>query len=204
MITIEEVRKYITKRYERWLDYSKYHCAMQGMAGEEVDLLNEVMISLLEKPEEKLLELYNKKHKQYRELDYFVLRMIKMNATSDTAPYRHKYKPIPVDANISYSQLEIEDLADDEEDRAGEILRKTRIIREAIEDIEPHTDPLDIEAFCFRYFDGESGDNWKESDINRKICYNRSHRARNSIKVFVENYDTRRLKVKSIWYNFAG
>ncbi len=62
MITIEEVRKYITKRYERWLDYSKYHCAMQGMAGEEVDLLNEVMISLLEKPEEKLLELYNKKN----------------------------------------------------------------------------------------------------------------------------------------------
>jgi hypothetical protein len=201
---IKEVKNYITKRYERWLDYSKYYCAMQGMAGEEVDLLNEVMISLLEKPEEKLLELYNKKHKQYRELDYFVLRMIKMNATSDTAPYRHKYKPIPVDANINYSQLEIEDLADDEEDRAGEILRKTRIIHEAIEDIEPYTDPLDIEAFCFRYFDGEPGDNWKESDMSRKICYNRSHRARSSIKTFVENYDTRRLKVKSIWYNFVG
>ncbi len=72
MTTIEDVRSYITKRYERWLDYSKYHCAMQGMAGEEVDLLNEVMINLLEKSEEKLLELYSKKHKQYRELDYFI------------------------------------------------------------------------------------------------------------------------------------
>lgn len=202
MTTIEDVRSYITKRYERWLDYSKYHCAMQGMAGEEVDLLNEVMINLLEKSEEKLLGLYNKKHKQYRELDYFVLRMIKMNATSDTAPYRHRYKPLPVDANINYSQLEVEDLEDDEEDRAGEIFKKTRIIHEAIEDIEPYTDPLDIEAFFFRNFDGEPGDKWKEN--NAKKCYERSYLVNRKIREFVNNYDTRRLKVKSIWYNFAG
>lgn len=202
MITIEEVRSYITKRYERWLDYSKYHCAMQGMAGEEVDVLNEVMLSLLKKPEEQLLDLYNKKHEQYRELDYYVLRMIKMNATSDTAPYRHLYRPIPKDDNVNYSHLEIEDLADDEEDRAGEILRKTRIINEAIEDIEPYTDPLDIEAFYFRFFDGEPGANWIEKKT--KICYDRSYRVMNSVKIFVNNYETRKLKVKSIWYNFAG
>ena len=202
MTTIEEIRKYITKRYERWLDYSRYHCTMQGMAGEEVDLLNEVMLNLLEKSEEKLLGLYNKKHEQYRELDYFVLRMIKMNAASDTAPYRHRYKPLPVDANINYSQLEVEDLEDDEEDRAGVILEKTKIIREAVESFEDYMDPVDLEAFYFRYFDGELGTNWREE--SSKICYNRSYKVLTSVREYVKNYDTRRLKVKSIWYNFAG
>jgi len=201
VITIEEVRSYITKRYDRWLDYSKYHCAMQGMTGEEVDLLNEVMISLLEKPEEKLLELYSNKHKQYRELDYFVLRMIKMNATSDTAPYRHRYKSIPNDENVNFSNLEIEDVSDDEEDRAGEIMRKTLIVREAVDELEEYTDPLDIEAFFFRYFDGEQGHNWKED--NPKLCYDRSYKVLSSVKKYVENYETRKLKVKTIWYNFA-
>jgi len=201
VITIEEVRNYITKRYDRWLDYSKYHCAMQGMTGEEVDLLNEVMISLLEKPEEKLLDLYSNKHKQYRELDYFVLRMIKMNATSDTAPYRHRYKALPIDENENYSHLEIEDVSDDEEDRAGEIMRKTLIVREAVDELEEYTDPLDIEAFFFRYFDGDPGHNWKET--NPKLCYDRSYKVLNSVRKFVENYETRKLKVKSIWYNFA-
>ncbi len=198
---IKEVNNYITKRYERWLDYSRYHCGRQGMADEEGDLLNEVMISLLEKPEEKLLELYNKKHKQYRELDYFVLRMIKMNATSDTAPYRHKNKPAPIDRNVDYNLLEIEDIEDDQYDRPGEILEKTRLIREALEDLEEYTDPLDIEAFYFLRFDGETATAWKESNADK--CYERSTRVANKVKVYIKNIETRRLKIKSIWYNFA-
>ena len=163
---------------------------MQGMAGEEVDLLNEVMLNLLEKSEEKLLGLYNKKHEQYRELDYFVLRMIKMN------------EPLPVDANINYSQLEVEDLEEDEKDRAGVILEKTRIIREAVESFEDYMDPVDLDAFYFRYFDGELGTNWREE--SSKICYDRSYKVLTSVREYVKNYDTRRLKVKTIWYNFAG
>jgi len=200
-MALEEVRKYIERRYERWLDYSKYHCGSQWMAGEEGDLLNEVMISLLEKPEEKLLELYNKKHKQYRELDYFVLRMIKMNATSDTAPYRHKNKPAPIDRNVDYSSLEIEDIEDDQYDHSGEILEKTRLIREAIEDIEEQSDPLDVEAFFFKYFDGEKSTAWRE--CNAKKFYERYCRVANKVKVYIKNIETRRLKIKSIWYNFA-
>ena len=202
MVTIKEVRNYITKRYERWLDYSTFHCERQGMYGEGGDLLNEVMINLLEKPDDQLIELYNSKSKQYRELDFFVLRMIKINATSDTAPYRHKKKTVPTDDNVNYFYLEIEDAAYEEDDIPGEIMRKTNIIREALEDIEPYTDPLDIKAFYFRYFDGEQGTDWKEDD--HKKCYDRCYKTIKKVRSYADNIQTRRLKVKSIWYNFAG
>ena len=45
----EALNKYIEKRYDRWLDYAKYHCSLAGMADEAIDVLNEVMCMLLQK-----------------------------------------------------------------------------------------------------------------------------------------------------------
>lgn len=45
----EAVNNYITKRYERWLDYSLYHCGLAGISDEATDVLNEVICSLLQK-----------------------------------------------------------------------------------------------------------------------------------------------------------
>lgn len=59
------------------------------------DLLNEVMCLLLQKPPEHLSRLMEAKQDKYTELDFYILQMIKLNITSDTSPYRHKYKPIP-------------------------------------------------------------------------------------------------------------
>ena len=39
----EALNKYIEKRYDRWLDYAKYHCSLAGMTDEAIDVLNEVM-----------------------------------------------------------------------------------------------------------------------------------------------------------------
>ena len=36
------VNNYITKRYERWLDYSLYHCGLASIPDEATDVLNEV------------------------------------------------------------------------------------------------------------------------------------------------------------------
>ena len=51
----EAVNNYITKRYERWLDYSLYHCGLAGISDEATDVLNEVICSLLQK-QSKLLD----------------------------------------------------------------------------------------------------------------------------------------------------
>lgn len=151
------------------MDYASYHCSCAGMAGEEVDLLNEVMISLLEKPEEQLLGLYNKKHEQYRELDYFVLRMIKMNATSDTAPYRHKYKRIPVDENVSFADIELEDTEYDDayERRQDEILEQMNKVRSILR--STFFDPRVQMIFEWRFIQGEKFKDWPGEETEKEL-----------------------------------
>ena len=42
------INSYITVRYDRWLDYSQYHCSLACMPDEALDVLNEVLAMLLE------------------------------------------------------------------------------------------------------------------------------------------------------------
>ena len=63
--------------------------------------------------------------------------MIKLNVTSDTSPYRHKYKPIPVDENVDWRRLNIIDEPDDSIDR-------TEYIRERMQDIRDMVDLLGL------------------------------------------------------------
>lgn len=163
----EEINKYIKKRYDRWLDYASYHCGCAGIADEAIDVLNEVLLDLLQKPESKVTGLLRKKSGQYTELDYFVLRMIKLNATSPTSPYRHKYKPIPVDANISYSQLEIEDLEYDDEDAPGDIVEKTRIVRSIFDSLIISDYAKSV--FIWRFFYGEKFSEWPGIETEKEL-----------------------------------
>lgn len=133
----EALNKYIKKRYDRWLDYAKYHCSLAGMSSEAIDVLNEVMCMLLQKPLEHLSRLMEAKQGKYTELDWYILQMIKLNVTSDTSPYRHKYKPIPVDENVDWRRLNIIDEPDDSIDR-------TEYIRERMQDIRDMVDLLGL------------------------------------------------------------
>lgn len=151
---MKKINEYITKRYQRWLDYATYHCAQAGIPDESVDVLNEVLLSLLQKPEDQLLKLLNAKKNQYTELDFYVLRMIKFNATSDTAPYRSKYKPMPVDKNIDYSSIDIIDDEDDATDTAGFIYDKMKYIRETLESLNLGANAYAVFEFKF-FHDGD-------------------------------------------------
>ena len=150
----EALNKYIEKRYDRWLDYAKYHCSLAGMSSEAIDVLNEVMCMLLQKPLEHLSRLMEAKQGKYTELDWYILQMIKLNVTSDTSPYRHKYKPIPVDENVDWRRLNI---------------------RERIQDIRDMVDQLGLSEkakriFAWKFFAGESFADWPGPE-NRKELY---------------------------------
>lgn len=105
-----EIDAYIEKRYERWLDHSRHHCNLNGLNDESVDLLNEVLLSLLSKDKAKIQAMYDKKKGKYRELDFYILKMIQLNAKSPLAPYRWKYKTNHRDENIDISRLKIEEI----------------------------------------------------------------------------------------------
>ena len=75
------INKYISERYDRWLDYAVYHCSHANMNDEAIDVLNEVLAMLIEKcdsNETHIMQLYESKKGQYRELDFFILQMIKL------------------------------------------------------------------------------------------------------------------------------
>lgn len=163
----EAVNNYITKRYERWLDYSLYHCGIAGIPNEAADVLNEVLCSLLQKDIKKLEKLLESKKNGYTELDFFVLRMIKLNATSDTSPYRSKYKSLPVDENIDYTRLDIEDISDESEDRKAEILDKLHLVRETFENLDLST--IAARVFEFRFFQDRNFSEWDGPETLKQL-----------------------------------
>nr|DAJ26557.1 MAG TPA: hypothetical protein [Caudoviricetes sp.] len=162
-----KVEKYISKRYERWLDYASYHCEQAGMPEEACDVLNEVLCSLLQKDNCKLEQLLSIKKNGYTELDFFVLKMIKLNATSDTSPYRSKYKPMPVDDNVDYSRLDIEDISDDSEDRNAEILNRLHLVRDTFENLE--LGDLAAQVFEFHFFQDGNFSEWEGSETLKQL-----------------------------------
>lgn len=165
---MKKINEYITKRYQRWLDYATYHCTQAGMPDESVDVLNEVLLSLLQKPETQLLKLLEAKKNQYTELDFYVLRMIKFNATSPTAPYLARYKPMPVDKNVDFSLLDIEDTQTEEIDRAAYILDRMHEIRKVIEELGFSEKSMAI--FEYRFFQDGAFKKW-DGDESVKELY---------------------------------
>lgn len=108
------VHDYIILRYPRWLDYATFNAELAHLHGQGQDLLQTVLESLLTKDLGLLEGLLSRKKGEYTELDYFVLRMIKLNVTSPYAPNRHKNKGLPKDENADPWGLDIIDEGPDE------------------------------------------------------------------------------------------
>lgn len=161
------IEKYINKRYNRWLDYASYHCGLSGMPDEATDVLNEVLCSLLQKDSAKLEKLLEAKRNGYTELDFFVLRMIKLNATSDTSPYRSKYKPLPADTNVDYSRLDIEDVPEETSDRNEIILERFHQVRETLEELE--LSPIAKKVFEYRFFEDSNFSEWPGTESLKQL-----------------------------------
>ena len=133
---IEEVRLYVSKRYQRFLDYAKYHSSLAGLESEANDILNEVMASLFSKDFNYLVRLYTTKRNTYYELDFFILHMIKLNCHSHTSPYQSKYKRIPADPRVNYERLNLIDEQDEEIDKAAITLKQFRLVRFVFERLD--------------------------------------------------------------------
>lgn len=163
----EALNSYIEKRYDRWLDYSTYHCGLAGMDGEAVDVLNEVLCMLLQKDQEVIARLMEAKQGQYTELDFYILQMIKLNITSDTSPYRHKYKTVPVDDNVDYRRLNVIDEPDETADRSEYICDRFREVRDIVTSLGLSERAQQI--FTWKFFAGESFADWPGSESKKEL-----------------------------------
>jgi hypothetical protein len=156
---IEEIRLYTNSRYSRWLDYSKYHSTLAGIPDEATDVLNEVLLSLFSKDPQFQERLFRTKKGQYREFDFYILRLIKLNCHSQTAPYRHKTRyAVPMVFNPNFSRIEIEDCEDDQTDTAAEMLKQFRLVRYGFSGLD--LDEFERRVFQFRFIEKNSFAKW--------------------------------------------
>lgn len=184
MVVSKKLDQYITNRYPRWLDHAEYHAAKAGIPDEAGDILNEVILDLLGKPESKIEEMlsrkkrsYNKKDKrEYAELDWFILKMIRLNAYSKTSPYRHKTRSIPLDQNVNPYYINTEDLTHEEIDRNETILDKNNKVREILESL--NIPEADKKIFSWKFFGDNSLRSWPGEESYSVVCgiYNRVKR----------------------------
>ncbi|MGI6048726.1 MAG: hypothetical protein ACOYEG_12115 [Petrimonas sp.] len=184
-----EINNYLNKRYDRYLDYAEYHCNCAGIPDEAQDILNEVLLNVLEKPKEKIINLYNKKKDCYRDLDFFILRMIKLNATSATSPYRwklNKFTP-PIDKNSELTKLEIEDKVEEEKDLIQYILDKKRIVHDIVDNRLNISDKKRA-LFYFRFEGGKVSESSDLTgiEVKGKAVYEAYYEVRNMIKEEIE------------------
>ena len=174
-----EINKYLEKRYERWLDYAKYHCSKTGCDDQANDILNEVMVSVLEKDECKINCLYNSKKGQYRELDFFILKMIKLNVYSPTSPYQNKYKNV-LFSEVELSRLNIPDEDYDEDDKPSRILSQFNQVREIFETLNLSDKAKRI--FHHRFFMGLPFSEWNGNE-NKNDFYDTYNKIVDLIKM---------------------
>ena len=164
----EVVNNYITKRYERWLDYAKYHCSLAGMSDEAVDVLNEVLCMLLNKDTKYLESLIEVRKNGYTDLDFYILQMIKINITSPTSPYQHKYRQVSVDTEANLSRLDVADVAECDNDKdPDEILDRMHKVRNIFESLNLSKQAKMI--FTFRFFADEPFSEWPGQESKKDL-----------------------------------
>ncbi|HCY40454.1 MAG TPA: hypothetical protein DHV48_03735 [Prolixibacteraceae bacterium] len=162
-----EINEYINRKYYRWLDYACYHCNHAGISDEANDVLNEVVIALIEKDESKLIKMLHTKKGQYTELDFYILRMIKLNVYSPTSPYQNKFKHIPANSVVDYRKLNIEDCEYEETDRPAEILAQFNQVRAIFNDLCLCEKARNV--FEHRFFNDRSFSEWKGPESKKEL-----------------------------------
>lgn len=145
------INEFINSRYGAWMDYATYHASRAGISELAGDLLQEVIIMLLEKEESFLLELMEREKGEYREMDFYVLKLIKTNAHSPTSPFRYKEQKQKIDRNTNAERLE---LFDDDCDVIGYEAELSRVedVKKAID--ECFIDGEAKQVFEHRFFNG--------------------------------------------------
>lgn len=157
----KNVKQHIQSKYGNWLDQSKIICKRNGLVGEAQDLLHEVLCEILSFSPQKLSELYEKMEKNYCALDCLIMHMLKLNASSPTAPYRNRYfKNLPpVDSNSDLNDL---------------VVFGDASSRDIMKEVESILDHLDISEkkrsiFIFCILEGHKESEWPGPESTYKV-----------------------------------
>ncbi len=144
-----ELSNYMNKRYPNWLEYAQFHASQSGYPELGGDLLNEVLIAVLGKEEPFLIGLAKQKKNGYSGLDYYILNLIKRNATSKTSPFRYKEEKQRIDRNVNYEVMGLVDEIKDRESIEIKMELNNKIDQIALDVFENDEDmKIFVDRFC--------------------------------------------------------
>lgn len=187
---------YVGKRYDRFLEYSTFHCSRAGIPDEAIDLLHEVIIQLSKKDEDYLLRLCRTPSKcgRYKELDVLILRMIEINAHSLQAPYRWKAMNAKIDTNVDIQRLKIIEEQLVEVDKSEVLLKEFRLVNWVFRGLE--LNDLERAVFEYRFINNELLSEWSGSEAQGKL-YKVYNSVVNVIQSVLFKYELTGLKPKT-------
>ena len=176
-MTTKELNKYITEAYGRLLDFAAYHCEKQHLKGLEYDLLNCVLTNLLSRARDqeaylqKLMGMLSIQMEEWTELDYYLLKTIKFNAQSDTAPFKRQYdlyKSAGTFVDVDFQVLNILDDYDESVENEQDLQEKERRFKEACDIYGLSDKARDI--FRWKFIEGNKLSQWPGEE-NSKTLY---------------------------------
>lgn len=173
----QTINKYISEAYDRLLDFSRYHSEQQRLYGLEYDLLNCVLTNILSRAEkqeaynQKLVDMLAIKKDKWTELDFYILRTIKFNAQSDTAPFKRQYglyKPVGTFADVDFQRLDVIDDRDENIEKEKDLQEKERRFKDACDVYGLSDKARDI--FRWKFIEGNSLSEYPYEE-DRKTLY---------------------------------
>lgn len=160
----EKVNNYISKAYNRWLDYSNFQCQRAKLHDQAGDVLNEAILYLLKKEDAFLDDLLTQIKGKYTGLDAFMLSIIYNFANLPKAPYRWKYCRQRIDENADLSQCKNEDTEYDE-DKINEV-DYIQVI-EIIEDSD--LSDFGKKVFMWKFLDRKKLIDWDGEETQKEV-----------------------------------
>lgn len=92
--------------------------------------------------------------------------MIKLNITSDTSSYQHKYKTVPVDDNVDYRRLNVIDEPEEIADRSEYICDRFHKVCEIVTSLGLSERAQQI--FTWKFFASESFADWSGPESKKE------------------------------------
>lgn len=162
-----ELNQYITIRYEHWVRYAKLHIRLSGLQIDPAEVVNEVLCSLLERNTDRLHRMMKARRDKATELDYFVMRVIKISIHSPRSPLRYRRGQHCTD---NFDEYRVEKPQPDEAIDKNEI-------HELVGNIlaEMNLPKRDVELFVWKFFDRKTISRWPGNEDRKDLygIYNR-------------------------------
>ena len=175
------INNYVNERYENWLDYAKYQ-AVKNNIGDAPELLNTVILEVLsENSNDRIEEMMNDKNNKGSQLDFFILYMLRLNASSPTSRFRYKSRYEKIDYDVDIAECNY--VMNTEDGSGFDIEEKLKILKKILLQID--LPKSYIELFNYKFHGGNLR-NWKDS-YSLKHRYSIYNKVVEAIKVKINN-----------------